>query len=297
MDNYGYKHILLQYVAPGVLELRMNRPKKRNAFNKRHYMEIGHAFTHVIPSLPDCHCVLLTGAGPIFSAGIDLAGMSSGGIGGSVVESESLSEGNHVVRRAAGVLVDGGLWQQAHLAINKCKKPVVVAIQKGCYGAALEMIAFADIRFCTSDCIFQAPEIDLGFAADVGGNQMLPKIIGNDSFMRELALTGRTFRAKEALQFGLVSRVLNDYEALMTVATKVATQIASKSSVATQSVKTMLNYTRDHTLADSMKFGLTWNAAFIQSSDTSIAGQAFMEKKSPIFSNAPVLDKILPSKM
>ena len=294
ISNHGYKHILLNFIAPGVLELRMNRPNKRNAFNQCHYLEIGHAFTHVIPILTECRCVLLTGSGSIFSSGIDLAGMASGGIGGAVTSFESTDK---TIARAAGVLSSGGLWQQSHLAINTCKKPVVAAIQKGCYGAALEMISFVDIRFCTKNCIFQAPEVDLGFAADVGGNQMLPKIIGNDSLLRELCLTGRKFNAQEAYKFGLVSRICDDYKDLMKQAIEVATLIASKSPIATQGVKTMLNYTRDHTLHDSMNFGLVWNAAFIQTNDTNLAGKAFMEKKQAIFPNSPVLNKMLPSKM
>ena len=82
---------------------------------------------------------------------------------------------------AAKILRDGGAWQQAWLAINRCNKPVIACIQRGCFGAALEMIAYTDIRFCTADTVFQAPEVDIGLAADIGGNQMLPKIIGNDS--------------------------------------------------------------------------------------------------------------------
>ena len=290
LDNY--QHITLKYPAPGVLELQMNRPKKRNAFNRRHYLEIGHAFAHVIPSLTKCRCVLLTGAGTIFSAGIDLGSMSSDGIGGAV---QGAGSTDGVVARATDVLKHGGQWQQAHIAINKCKKPVICAIQKGCYGAALEMIAFADIRFCTADCIFQAPEVDLGFAADIGGLQMLPKIIGNDSLLRELVLTGRRFDAAEAYKFGLVSRICSDYADLMRQSLEVATQIALKSPVATQGVKTMLNYTRDHTVLDSMDFGLTWNAAFIQTNDTKIAGRAFMEKKKPLFPDAAPFSVLLKS--
>jgi delta(3,5)-delta(2,4)-dienoyl-CoA isomerase len=60
--------------------------------------------------------------------------------------------------------------------------------------------------------------VDVGLAADIGGNQMLPKIVGNDSLLRELMLSARPMHAAEALQFGLVSRVLQDKEALMVCA-------------------------------------------------------------------------------
>jgi delta(3,5)-delta(2,4)-dienoyl-CoA isomerase len=296
--NNMYKHIVLTHAAPGVIEIQMNRPKKRNAFNIRQYTEIGHFFTHLAPSLVTCRCILFTGAGPIFSAGIDLAGMASDGISG-VAKSKDNNQRNKdsIILKAAGVLRNGGVWQKAHMAMSKCRKPIIVACQRGVYGAALEMICFADIRFCTEDCIFQAPEVDLGFAADIGGNQMLPKIIGNDSLCRELLLTGRKFNSIEAKQFGLISRICKNSTELYQEALSVASTIASKSPVATQSVKTMLNYSRDHTLEDSMNFGLTWNTSFIQSNDTMIAGLAFMQKKIPTFPNAPIFDEEIPSKL
>ena len=293
--NQHYQHLLLSYPAPGVLELKMNRPKKRNALNVRHYTEIGHFFTHVAPILTPCRCILFTGAGPIFSAGIDLAGMAEG-IGG-VANTDDAASNDPVVKKAAGVLRNGGLWQQAHLAIHKCRKPVIACMQKGVYGAALEMICFADIRFCTADCQFSAPEVDLGFAADIGGNQMFGKIIGNDSLLRELVLTGRKFSADEAHRFGLVSRVCTNAKELYDNALQVATSIAAKSPIATQGVKTMLNYSRDHTIEDALQFGLVWNTSFIQTNDTAIAGMAFMGKTKPIFPDPPILDNALPSKL
>ena len=86
----------------------------------------------------------------------------------------------------------------------------------------------------------------------------------------------RKFNSIEAKQFGLISRICKNSTELYQEALSVASTIASKSPVATQSVKTMLNYSRDHTLEDSMNFGLTWNTSFIQSNDTMIAGMAFM---------------------
>ena len=59
-----------------------------------------------------------------------------------------------------------------------------------------------------------------------------------------------------------------------------ATIIAEKSPVAVMGIKTMLNYSRDHTLEDSLKFGLTWNSGMAQTKDIAIAGQAFFENKS-----------------
>lgn len=68
---------------------------------------------------------------------------------------------------------------------------------------------------------------------------------------------------------------------------KLAQSIAQKSPLAVLGVKTLLNYTRDHTVDDSLKFGITWNASMIQSSDMKIAGAAFAMKQQPTFPDLP----------
>lgn len=217
----------------------------------------------------------------MFSAGIDLSDVG-------VLSNAGANDSRQVdvARRALGVMREGGEWQRAWRAINLCSKPVIACVHGGCLGAALEMICFCDIRLCTEDAYFKAPEVDLGLAADIGGNQMFPKIIGNDSLLRELQMTGRTLPADEALSFGLVSRVLKDQGELMRIANEMASAIASKSPVAMLGVKTMLNFTRDHSVDDSLQFGITWNSAMLQTDDVKEAGTSFMMKKAPVFQDA-----------
>ena len=68
----AYEHVIVEWVALRVVEVRMNRPKKRNAFDTRMWHEIGDIFSELLPREENCRCVLLTGTGKIFSAGIDL---------------------------------------------------------------------------------------------------------------------------------------------------------------------------------------------------------------------------------
>jgi Delta3,5-Delta2,4-dienoyl-CoA isomerase len=279
-----YQNILVQYVEPHVVEVRLNRPAKRNAINTRAWHEIGHAFSELLPREEKCRCILLTGSGKIFSAGIDLASGLGGGDGGGPLTSIG-QQNTDGAAKGLRTFREGGAWQRAWKAINTCNKPVVAAIQKGCYGAALEMICFADVRYCTADCIFSAPEVDLGLAADIGGNQIFPKIIGNDSFIREVQLTGRKFTAQEAFQHGLVSKLCPDGTALRNDAMKVAVAISTKSPTATLGIKKMLNFTRDHTIDDSLEYALTWNSMALQSNDMMEAGRAFISKRPPTFSN------------
>ena len=83
-------------------------------------------------------------------------------------------------------------------------------------------------------------KVDVALAADVGGLQRFPKIVGNDSLVRELALSSRRFGSDEALSMGLVSRVCTDRVALMEQGLELCSLISRKSPVATLGVKTFL---------------------------------------------------------
>lgn len=91
--------------------------------------------------------------------------------------------------------------------METCTKPVIAAVHSACIGAGTNLIAAADIRYCADDAWFTVKEIDLGLAADIGALQRLPKVIGNQSLVRELCYTGRKMDSKEAFSCGLVGRV------------------------------------------------------------------------------------------
>lgn len=269
-----YKYLSVSSPAPKVIEVRMNRPAKRNAMNEQFWREIGHCFA-ALANDTSCRCVLLTGEGKMFSAGIDLAG------GNPFMGSGKASI--DTARIGLDILRSGREWQQAWSQISSCGKPVIACVHGGCFGAALEMICAADIRFCTTNAYFLAPEVDLGMAADIGGLQRFPKIVGNDSLVRELMLSGRKMFAAEAKELGLVSHIAKDREALMKAAINLANKISSKSPVATLGIKTLLNYSRDHTVQDSLDYSLTWNAVMMQTRDVKDAGIAFFKKVKPEF--------------
>jgi len=82
-------------------------------------------------------------------------------------------------------------------AIEECRVPVVAAIHRACLGAGVDMVCAADIRYCTADSTFAIKEVMLGLAADVGTLQRMPKVMGSESLLRELAFTGRDFTVRE----------------------------------------------------------------------------------------------------
>jgi len=128
---------------------------------------------------------------------------------------------------------------------------VIVALHGLCIGLAIDLSSCADVRFCTKDARFSVKEVDIGIAADIGTLTRLPKIVGSFSWVKEVALSARWFDAEEALRVGFVSRVLDNKAKAVEAAIEYASLLASKSPVAVQGTKELLNHARDNTVADS----------------------------------------------
>jgi enoyl-CoA hydratase len=159
------------------------------------------------------------------------------------------------------------LQLQATLSsLEEIRLPVLTAIQGGCIGGALDLVCAADIRYCTADAYFTIKETELGMTADVGTLQRLPKLIPA-GIVKELAFTGRKFSAVEAQQFGLVNRVYDNQDNMLVGVMEIATQIAVNSPLAVTGCKEMLNYSRDHTVEDSLKYMATWQAGMFRPND------------------------------
>lgn len=117
-------------------------------------------------------------------------------------------------------------------------------------GLGIDLASCCDIRICTEDVKFAVKEVDIGLAADVGTLTRFPKIVGNYGWVKEVCLTARYFGAKEALQVGFVGRVARDKNGAIQAGLEVAELLASKSPIAVQSTKELLNYSRDHAVED-----------------------------------------------
>lgn len=100
-------------------------------------------------------------------------------------------------------------------------------------------------------------------AADIGTLQLMQKVVGNDSWLREVSFTGRTFGAKEAHDKGFVSEVLENKEKLWQRAQELADFISSKSPVATAGIKQSINYSRDHTIQEGLEHIAILNGALL----------------------------------
>ncbi len=103
------------------------------------------------------------------------------------------------VARGAIKLYDHvGRLQRNTNSVEKCRVPVVCALQGYVIGAGVDIACCCDIRVCAKDTKFTIKEVEIGICADLGSMQRFQKIVGNDSFFREMAYTGRFFTGEEA---------------------------------------------------------------------------------------------------
>jgi enoyl-CoA hydratase len=221
------------------------------------WQELRRAFEW-IDATPAARVAILEGEGRHFTAGIDLQ-MMAGLL--PQVHDDCDGRAREKLRR---LILD---LQDTLTSLERCRKPVLAAVHGACVGGGIDLVCCADVRYASADARFTVKEIDLGMVADVGTLQRLPKIVGAQGWVRELAYTGREVGAAEAQAVGLVTRVFDTREALHAGVREVAARIAAKSPLAIRGVKEMLNYSRDHSVADGLNQVATWNAAMLLSED------------------------------
>ena len=184
-------------LADKVATVTLNRPDKANAMNWQMWQDIRSAMQWA-DRTPEVRAVVLQGEGKHFTSGIDLTMMM--GLQGQIQDD---CDGRMREKLRALILE----LQDTLTSLERCRKPVLAAIHTGCVGGGVDLVSCADMRYCSADAYFTIKEIDIGMVADVGTLQRLPKLIGNQGIVREMAYTGRRVEATEAREIGPVSSV------------------------------------------------------------------------------------------
>ena len=259
-------------LSEGIAEIRLNRPERSNAMNEPMWQELRTAFSWA-DATAEVRVAMLSGAGRNFCAGIDLVMLA--GVGQAVAHADP-ARSREALRR---LILD---LQDCLASVERCRKPVLAAIQGACIGGAIDLVTCCDMRYVAADAQFSVREIDVGMTADVGTLQRLPRLVP-DGIARELAYTGRSVDAVEAKQIGLANQVFDTPEALRAGVRAIAQSIAAKSPLAIRGTKEMLNYGRDHSVADGLNYIATWNAAMLMSADLEESMAAMRERRPPRF--------------
>ncbi len=259
-------------LADAVATVELNRPEKANAMNLRMWLELREAFRWADEEA-SVRVAVLRGAGPHFTAGIDLELLA-----GVREEIADACEGR-MRENLRRLILD---LQDSLTSIERCRKPVLAAVHGQCLGGGVDLVCACDMRYCSNDANFSIKEIDVGMTADVGTLQRLPKLIGG-GMARELAYTGRAVAGPEAKEIGLVNRSYASVGMLFHEAAKIAATIAKKSPLAIRGIKEMIAYARDHSVADGLNYVATWNAAMLMSEDLTEAMTAARGKRAAKF--------------
>ena len=228
------------HIDKHIAHLVLNRPSELNTMHMVFWRELD-SVLHSLHANPQARVLVISSTGKHFSAG-----MSLDAFGASVSMDDQSAEG-----RAA---IADLLWelQSTFTRLENLRIPVIVAIQGGCIGGAVDMVTACCLRYASADAFFCIQEINIGMVADVGTLQRLPKLIPM-AVAKELAYTGRRMGAEHALQHGLVNQVLPDAASTLEAAMKAATEIASKPPIAIAGTKQALHYARDHSTEDALK--------------------------------------------
>mmetsp|Transcript_91698 Transcript_91698/g.268365 ORF Transcript_91698/g.268365 Transcript_91698/m.268365 type:complete len:285 (-) Transcript_91698:89-943(-) len=281
--QYGpYETLRVSGPDDGILHVELNRPDKLNAMNRKFWQETRECFLAVAGDT-DTRVIVISAQGRAFSAGLDLSDFAGGG-GEEKKEKKSGASKRDAGRVAYHLRREVLHTQESFNAIEACPQPVIVVGHGAVVGGGIDLMCTCCVRYASRDAWFTIKEVDVGLAADVGTLQRLPKIIGNEGAVRELAYTARKFDAEEALRLGFLTRVFNAREEALDAAMALAKEIAQKSPLAVVGTKRMINFTRDHSVQDGLEYIATWNAAMLQAPDMAIAAASSLRKKTPAFS-------------
>lgn len=260
-----------------VTHVQLNRADNLNTMIPAFWSEL----PEIINAISDegkARAIVISSTGKHFCAGMDLSVFTSGGLGNEA----KIEKGrrNSITRGSALHL------QDSFTCFEKARMPVLAAIQGGCVGGAVDMVTAADMRYASEDAWFCIQEINIGMTADVGTLQRLPKIIP-EGVARELAYTGRRMSAKKAYEVGLVNQIFSTHEELVEGVLDIAGEIATKSPLAIWGTKESINFTRDHSVADSLNFIATWQAGMYQPQDMASVFEAQSKNEEPEFDDLP----------
>nr|XP_036589470.1 enoyl-hydratase isomerase family protein [Colletotrichum truncatum]KAF6801475.1 enoyl-hydratase isomerase family protein [Colletotrichum truncatum] len=275
--DYNYEHFIVTTPGQFVVHVEINRPKKLNAFSEPVWREFGALFNRLSHDA-DVRAIVLSGAGDrAFSAGLDVQSASEGVLGSSIGGDVDPSRFATTMRRH---IVE---FQEAIAAVEKCEKPVICVLHGISIGIAIDISCCADVRICARNTRFAVKEVDIGLAADIGTLSRLPKLVGSTSWVKDVCLSARDFSGEEALAVGFVSQIHENKAAALDAGLRLAGFIASKSPVAVQGTKELLNHARDHSVAENLRYTSVWNAAMLQSSDFKAAMTSGLTKTKPTF--------------
>ena len=237
----------------GIGTIRLDRPKM-NALNAQVQDEIAAAALEVDAD-PGIRAVVLYGGEKVFAAGADIKEMAEATF--------------------AHIAADSRRLQAAFTVVARIGKPVVAAVTGYALGGGLELALCADFRVAGEGARLGQPEILLGIIPGAGGTQRLPRLIG-PARAKDIVFTGRFVGAAEALQIGLVDKVVPD-DQVYRVARDLVAQYASGPAVALRAAKQAIDAGLEVDLDTGLEIERLNVAALFATDDQRAGMRSFIE--------------------
>jgi enoyl-CoA hydratase len=254
-NNYEFIEINSDH---GIGFITLNRPNVLNAINRPMVSEILHA-AESFDKDPSIKVMILSGNGRAFAAGADIDEMKND----SSIDLELVNQFEE--------------WDRIALI----KKPIIGAVQGFALGGGFELALCCDVLFVAEHTELGFPEVNLGVMPGAGGTQRLTKLMGKMKAL-EWLLTGDRMTAVEALQYGVVNRIVAK-ELLMEETLKYAKKLAERPPLALRLIKESVLKAVDYSLYEGMQFERKNFYLLFSSEDQKEGMQAFIEKRKPNF--------------
>jgi len=212
----------------GVADVRLIRADKMNALDPAMFEGIIEAGAR-LEEMEGLRCVVLSGEGRAFCAGLDMASFAA-----MKAQGDAVPGVRDLTTRTHGI---ANRPQQCAWLWRELPVPVIAAVHGVAFGGGFQIALGPDIRYATPDARFSVMEVKWGLVPDLAGTQLM-RHLAREDVVRELTYTGRIFDGVEAQQMGFVTRVVDDPRA---AALETAREIASRSPDAIRANKRILN--------------------------------------------------------
>lgn len=255
-------HVLYD-VEGAVAVISFNRPKSQNAFSAEMIEGLHHFFDEARKD-NSVKGIILTGKGDAFCAGGDVRAMAAG--------------------KLRGWDMKRFLWEGVHrviLLIEDLDKPLLASINGAATGAGMGLALMSDLRVCSERARFSESFVKLGLVAGDGDAYFLPRIVGMSKAL-ELLLTGDLITAEQALQFGIVNKLV-PHEQLMTESLAMMERIIRNPPLAVRMMKRAVYQAQTSTLRNHLDYISSQISLLSETEDHLEAARAFMEKRKPTF--------------
>ena len=255
-------------VADHIGTITLNAPGRMNTISGRMLDLLSEKFLEADKN-PDVRCIILTGAGRAFCAGLDL--------GSQAGKTESLG----VLDDTGANMVEFNIRDTPPIVLHGIDTPVVCALNGGAAGYGLDMALGCDIRIAADTAKLAPGFAKRGILPESGGTWLLPRIVGY-ARAAEIAFTGRTLSAEESLSLGLVNHVV-PADQLMERARLLAGEIAANAPLAVRAIKRMMRAAETETFEQNVHHVFLQLLPLFRTHDFKEGVASFIEKRPPNF--------------